>query len=110
MRYLKYRWHESEGVACDGRGGSWWYFEIGPDGYPVRHVEGYDSGVRPRYGPAHPEDEFGFLSYGHESDMDRSADQVLSAAAFESVWTAGPWHNKQAEPAAAVDPPKAAGH
>lgn len=98
MKYLKYRWDENPGAARADWGGSWWYFEIGPDGYPVRHVEEYDAGVRLRYGPDHPEDEFGFLSYGHESDMDRSADQVILAAEFEAVWTAGPWHNKHAEP------------
>jgi hypothetical protein len=93
MRYLKYRWDENRGDAHADWGGSWWYFEIGPDGYPVRQVEVYDAGVRIRYGPDHPEDEFGFLSYEHESDMDRSADQELSATEFEAVWGLGPWHN-----------------
>jgi hypothetical protein len=103
MTYLKYRWDESRGDAHDAWGGSWWYFEIGPDGYLVRQVEEYDAGVRLRYGPDHQEDEFGGLGYGHEEDMDRSADQVLSAAEFEAVWTTGPWHNKHAEPGAAAD-------
>ena len=96
MKYLKYRWDDRRGDAHDDWGGSWWYFEVGPDGYPARHVEVYDSGVRLRYGPDHPEDEFGFLSHGHESDMDRSADQELSAAEFVAIWARGPWRNERA--------------
>lgn len=103
MKYLKYRWNESPGTPRDNWGGSWWYFEIGPDGYPVRQVEEYDAGFRLRYGPDHSEDEFGTLSYGHELDMDRSADQVLSATEFEAVWSTGHWHNKPTKPGTAAE-------
>jgi hypothetical protein len=95
MQYLKFQWDESRGDEHSDWGASWWYFEIGADGYPVRQIELYDAGVRLRYGPDHLEDEFGGLSYGHESEMDRSADQVLSADEFEAVWATGPWHNEQ---------------
>jgi hypothetical protein len=93
MRYLKYRWDENRGDEHADWGASWWYFEIGPDGYPMRQVEVYDSGVQLRYSVQHAEDEFGALSISHESDMDRRADQELSAEEFEKVWAAGPWHN-----------------
>ncbi len=93
MRFFKYRWDEDRGDEHAEWGGSWWYFEIGPDGYPVRQVEEYDSGIRLRYGPDHQEDDFGFLGYPNVSDMDRPPDLELSAAEFEAVWTAGLWHN-----------------
>ena len=93
MKFFKYRWHEDRGDEHAAWGESWWYFEIGADGYPVRQVEEYDSGIRLRYGPEHQEDEFGCLGYANVSDMDRPPDQELSAAEFEAVWTTGPWHN-----------------
>jgi hypothetical protein len=93
VHHLKYRWEEDRGDEQASWGGSWWYFEISDDGYPCRQVEEYDSGVRLRYSAEHREDRFGGLGYGHESDMDRSADDVLSAEEFEEVWRQGPWYN-----------------
>jgi hypothetical protein len=101
MKHLKYRWDECRGDTYDDWGRSWWYFEIGPDGYMVRQIEVYDSEVRLRYGPDHAEDEFGFLGYVHETDLDRSAYQLLSAAEFEAEWATGPWHNLDAKRGAA---------
>ena len=94
MRYTKFRWDEDRGDQFAAWGGSWWYFETGPDGYVTRQVEVYDSGVRLRYDADHRDDEFGGLSQGHESKLDRSADQELSAAEFQAVWVQGPWHNE----------------
>jgi hypothetical protein len=86
MTCFKYRWDEDRGDEHADWGGSWWYFEIGPDGYVTRQVEIYDSGVRLQYGPSHIEDEFGGLSCCHEQDIDRSTSQPLTAEEFESVW------------------------
>lgn len=93
MRHLKYRWDEDRGDEHADWGGSWWYFEIGDDGYPSRQVEEYDRGVRLRYCFEHREDRFGGLGYGHESAMDRPPDKVLSAEEFEAVWRRDPWYN-----------------
>ena len=94
MRYTKFRWDEDRGDQHAAWGGSWWYFETGVDGYVVRQVEVYDTGVRLRYGPGREDDEFGGLSQGHESELDRSADEELSAEQFEIVWAQGPWYNE----------------
>lgn len=94
MNYRKYRWNESRGDAYSAWGASWWYFEIGPGGYPIRQIEIYDAGVRLRYGPDHSDDQFGGLGDGHASEWDRPADQELSAAEFEEQWSRGPWRNE----------------
>ncbi len=94
MQYLKYRWNEDRGDEHAEWGGSWWYFEIGSDGYPVRQIEEYDSGVRLRYGPDHEEDKFGGLGTAQVSECDQLANQELSATEFEELWAAGPWHNQ----------------
>lgn len=96
MHHLKYRWDEDRGDEYADWGGSWWYFEISDDGFPSRQVEEYDGGIRLRYSSEHREDRFGGLSYGHESEMDRSADAVLSAEEFDAEWRRGPWYNDPA--------------
>jgi hypothetical protein len=63
---------------------------VGTDGYPQRQIEQYDKGVVLRYGPEHPEDDFGFLTPSRVADWDRPADQEISAEDFEAVWKAGP--------------------
>src|SRR5262245_42094996 len=93
MRYAKFRWDEDRGDQYSAWGGSWWYFETGADGYVRRQIEVYDSGVQVRYGPDHQDDEYGGLSEVHHSELDRPADQELSAAEFESLWKKGPWRN-----------------
>jgi hypothetical protein len=100
MEYWKYRWSESRGDEHDDWGCSWWYFEIGPDGYAARQIEIYDAGVRLRYGPDHQEDEYGGLSYYAETtQLDRPPDEVITAAGFitaadfDAIWETGPWHN-----------------
>ena len=91
MTYLKYRWNETRGDEHARWGGSWWYFEFGPDGYPVRQVEVYDGGVRLRYGPDRPEDEFGGLGCGRQQDMEPEGAETMTAEQFEKVWqAAGP--------------------
>jgi hypothetical protein len=88
MHYLKYRWDELRGDEHADWGGSWWYFEVGTDGYPRRQIEQYDNGVVLRYGPERPEDDFGSLSSSGVADWDRSADQEIAAQDFEAVWKA----------------------
>lgn len=91
MRYFKRRWDETPSGAEDHWGCSWWYFEIAPDGYPVRQVELYDHGPRLRYGPDDPEDEFGALSSSRFDDADLSEQVEISRGEFEAVWSSGPW-------------------
>jgi hypothetical protein len=94
MHYAKFRWDEERGDEFSAWGQSWWYVETDPGGYVRRQVEVYDSGIRLRYGPDHPTDEFGGLSQAHESELDRSAEQGLSEEEFEAIWAAGPWYNE----------------
>lgn len=104
MRYARFRWDEDRGDMFATWGGSWWYFEIGPDGYVRRQIEVYDSGVRLRYGHDNLCDHFGSLSQAHESELDRPPDQELTAEGFEAVWSEGPWYNVPgAEPGTAPD-------
>jgi hypothetical protein len=95
MRYLKYRWDEARGDEHADSGGSWWYFEVDADGYPRRQIEQYDNGIALRYGPAHPEDEFGALASSRVADWDRPADQEIGAQDFEAVWKAAEQANGQ---------------
>jgi hypothetical protein len=93
MRYLKYRWAEHRADERADWGGSWWYFEVDSDGYPLRQVERYDNGIGLRYSSDHPDDDFGALGQGRVADWDRLADQEISAEDFEAAWRSGPWYN-----------------
>jgi hypothetical protein len=86
MKYSKFRWSENRGDEFSHWGFSWLYMEHGPDGYPTRQVEVYDNGKTLRYGPDHDEDQFGFLSYAHEDDLDWTGSQMITAAEFEAIW------------------------
>jgi hypothetical protein len=61
LRWFRRRWEESRGDGFASWGAATYFFEVGPDGRPVRQVEVYDAGPTLRYGPDHPEDEFGQL-------------------------------------------------
>lgn len=86
MTYVKCRWDEGRGDRYDHWGGSWWYFEFGPDGAITRQIEVYDGGVQLRYGPDHMGDEFGKLGEGRRQDMDMPGAEELTADQFEAVW------------------------
>jgi hypothetical protein len=96
MRYDKYRWDEDRGDEYSHWGGSWWYFEVGADGYAKRQIEVYDSGIRLRYDAENIQDKFGGLSEGHDSQIDHSTDHAISEHEFELQWAQGPWHNVRA--------------
>jgi hypothetical protein len=76
-------------------GEAWWFYEMGPDGYPLRKVEVYGNGNRLRYGPGHDRDHYGRLHDGEEpyEHEDGSAMTEIDAAAFERDWETGPWLN-----------------
>ena len=88
MTYQGYRLNESHWVAGDEWGGSWHYFEFGPDGFPRRQVEVYDRGVTLRYGPGHESDEFGCLLGRSDDEIADISDEIISLTAqeFEAVW------------------------
>lgn len=60
--YVKRHWNETRGDQYDAWGTSWWYFEVGTDGWVTRQIEQYNSGMQLRYGPEHEDDEFGGLA------------------------------------------------
>jgi hypothetical protein len=89
MNYLKYRWNEIRGDERDDWGFSWWYSETDETGSSVRQLEIYDNGICLRYGPEHPEDEFGGLGYSSSfEDMDGDV-EFITAEEFEKVWASG---------------------
>jgi len=45
LRYYKRRWNESRGDDFARWGASDWYFEVGPDGWPVRQLERIPGGA-----------------------------------------------------------------
>ena len=48
-KYFKRKWNETRGDEFDSWGTSIWYFEIGPDGYPIKQIELYENGNRLKY-------------------------------------------------------------
>jgi hypothetical protein len=86
MTYLKIRWDDDLGDACDGWGGQWWYFEVGPDGYPSRQVEVFDNGRRLRYGPGHLNDKFGGLGDKTVLGPGSPPAAAITAEEFEAIW------------------------
>lgn len=93
MRYFIGRWNETPGCDEDQWGHSWWFFEISPEGYPLRQVILYDKGPRLRYGPEHVEDMYGFLSNACFDDSDISNLEAVSRDEFERAWESGNWSN-----------------
>jgi hypothetical protein len=86
-RFYRRRWDESRGDEFDNWGGSVWYFEVDVAGWPVRQVEVYDTGPVLRYGPGHPEDEYGQLGQASLDDLDeRWSEYIITAEAFEQIW------------------------
>lgn len=86
-RFFRRRWDESRGDEFDGWGHSVWYFEVGPDGWPVRQIEAYDNGPVLRYGPGHEEDRYGGLGQASldEPDQDWSS-HMIARETFERAW------------------------
>lgn len=85
-RYYRRPWRESRGDRWDSWGASVWYFEADEKLVPIRQIEVYESGPTLRFGPDHPEDEFGALGYGTLGDEQEWTAWEISAAEFESVW------------------------
>lgn len=86
MTYVKCRWEDDLGDACSGWGGSWWYFEVRPDGYVSRQVEVFDNRKRLRYGPDHPEDKFGRLCDLRLKETGMPTVEALTHDEFEAAW------------------------
>jgi hypothetical protein len=80
-------------------GDSWWYYEFGPNDFVRRQVMLYDSGVRVRYGPDRPGDEYGeLLGDVRLDEVDLARGREIEAGEFEHVWASGPWTNEAAGP------------
>ena len=84
MLYYKRHWDENPGGKQSHWGTSDWYFEVGQDGYAVRQIEVYQSGIVLKY-QAEQEDEFGFLTDA-VLDPQEYEPYCISANEFESIW------------------------
>jgi hypothetical protein len=83
--YVKRYWGETRGDEYAAWGPSWWYFEVDSEGWVLRQIEQYGSGVRLCYSTERMEDEFGGIA---EKPLDLSEAGYLAIARqeFESVW------------------------
>lgn len=84
-RYFRRRWEESRGDQFDDWGASVWYFEVDAEGYPLRQVEVYDSGVVLTYDRSHDHDEFGGLG-DQPIDADDFASFEILGEEFDAAW------------------------
>lgn len=83
--YVKRHWNELRGDEHDAWGTSWWYFEVDDNGWALRQIEQYDSGVRLCYSEQRIDDEFGGLS---EKPLDLSEQEyiTISSQDFDAIW------------------------
>lgn len=88
LRHYRRRWEESRGDEHDAWGASWWFIEVGPDGYPTRQLELYDDGHILRYSADHCIDDYGGLS-DQQLDLEEFGPYAIAAAEFEAVWAGG---------------------
>jgi hypothetical protein len=93
VRYFKRDWDEPRGDEHNSWGPSTWYFEVGDDGYPVRQLERYESGVILKYDDAHLDDEFGGVG-DQALDIEEFAEFEIDRAAFETVWSSSSAKNR----------------
>jgi hypothetical protein len=81
------RWEESRGDRFSSWGAATYYFEVGPDGWPIRQIEVYDNGPILRYGPDHQEDEYGRLAQTQLEEMEDENQWAIAAQDFEDAWS-----------------------
>ncbi|MEI5673179.1 MULTISPECIES: hypothetical protein [unclassified Nocardioides] len=86
-RWFMRRWSESRGDQFSSWGFATYYFEVDLDGWPTRQIEVYDKGAILRYGPDHPEDEFGQLGRARSDEVEDWSPWVTTAKDFEKVWS-----------------------
>jgi len=91
--FYKRPWDEKRGDAHDDWGTSVWFFEVAEDGFPVRQLEVYQTGIALRYDCTHLHDEFGMLS---DASLDRAEFEpyMISADEFEQAWISHRPHNQ----------------
>jgi len=87
-RWFMRRWEEVRGDQFSSWGAGTYYFEVGDDGWPTRQIEVYDSGPVLRYGPDHPEDEYGQLSQAKLDEIEDWSPWAIAAMDFEAAWSA----------------------
>lgn len=84
-KYFKRKWDETRGDEFDSWGKSTWYFEIEPDGFPIKQIELYESGNRLKYDSENPFDDYGGLG-DQALDMDEFQSFEIDKAEFEIEW------------------------
>lgn len=87
LRWYRRRWEESRGDAFASWGATTYFFEVGPDGWPLRQVEVYDDGPTLRYGPDHPEDEFGQLGHDRLDRDENWTPWTIPVEVFSEAWS-----------------------
>ena len=89
MRYYKAFWGEARGDEYDSWGGCTFWYEVGDDGWPTRHMEVYEDGTVLQYGfGAVDEDEYGFLACGLIDPEEFPPGSETTEEAFKDAWTA----------------------
>lgn len=88
MRWFRRRWLESRGDDFAVWGAATFYFEVGPDGWPERQIEIYDDGPTLRYGPEHPEDDYGGLGQARLDEFEEWTEWAITKDQFTAAWTA----------------------
>jgi hypothetical protein len=86
-RWFSRRWDASRGDQFDSSGAATYFFEVGDDGWPTRHVEIHDDGPTRLYGPDRTEDEYGQLGDARLDAFEGLARWAISAAEFEQGWS-----------------------
>ncbi|MGZ3182076.1 MAG: hypothetical protein ACXU8N_06505 [Telluria sp.] len=85
VNYVKRHWNEARSDEYAAWGTSWWYFEVAEDGWVMRQIEQYESGVTLRYDAEHQCDEFGLLC---EKPLDLTEPEYcrIPPREFEASW------------------------
>jgi hypothetical protein len=86
-RWFMRRWQESRGDQFESWGAATYYFEVGAGGSPTRQIEVYDNGPTLRYGPDHPEDEYGQLGQARLDEDEDWSPWAIAAEDFENAWS-----------------------
>ena len=95
LRYLKAYWGGPDPGPAAEWGGSWWFFEIDPDGWVERQVVQFDNGKLLLYDRDHLDDQWGGLAHtAIDPDNPREGPyESIRPAEFEAAWLLDRAHN-----------------
>jgi len=94
--YFKRYWDGNPGGLCADWGGSYYLFEVHPDGYVARQIEQFDNGNLLLYDETHDEDEYGGRSTV-PLDYDEYEQYMIDRSEFICSWRPPAAINRNAE-------------